>query len=176
MGNDMADAVADAEEDTGKSGKLPLIVGVILALAGGAGGYFAVSSGALPMGNSEPEKMETATDGEHSDGHGVTPDALPDIAFVALDPIVVSLGQAGTVQHLRFRAQLEVEASYQSDVEKVLPRVTDVLNSYLRALKVSDIEDPMALTKLRAQMLRRIQIVTGKGRVRDLLIMDFVLN
>ena len=176
MGNDMADAVAGAEDDTGKSGKLPLIAGVILALAGGAGGYFAVSTGVLPLGNTEPDKVDAAADDKHPDGHSVAPDNLPDIAFVALDPIVVSLGREGTVQHLRFRAQLEVEAPYQGDVEKMLPRVTDVLNSYLRALKVSDIEDRMALTKLRAQMLRRIQIVTGKGRVRDLLIMEFVLN
>ena len=52
----------------------------------------------------------------------------------------------------------------------------DVLNSYLRAVAVSDLEDPSALVSLRAQMLRRIQLVTGEGRVRDLLIMEFVLS
>jgi flagellar FliL protein len=29
---------------------------------------------------------------------------------------------------------------------------------------------------MRAQLLRRIQIVTGEGRVRDLLVTEFVLN
>jgi flagellar FliL protein len=29
---------------------------------------------------------------------------------------------------------------------------------------------------LRAQMLRRVQIVAGEGRIRDLLIMEFVLS
>jgi len=32
------------------------------------------------------------------------------------------------------------------------------------------------LLRLRSQMLRRVQVVTGEGRVRDLLIMEFVLN
>jgi flagellar FliL protein len=32
------------------------------------------------------------------------------------------------------------------------------------------------MARLRAQMLRRIQVVTGEGRVRDLLITEFVLN
>ena len=32
------------------------------------------------------------------------------------------------------------------------------------------------LVRLRAQMLRRVQMVTGEGRVRDLLITEFVLN
>ena len=56
------------------------------------------------------------------------------------------------------------------------PRILDVLNSYLRAIETASIEDPQAMARLRAQMLRRIQIVTGEGRVRDLLITEFVLN
>ncbi len=51
-----------------------------------------------------------------------------------------------------------------------------MLNSYLRAVEVRQLEDPSALLRLRAQMLRRVQIVTGEGRVRDLLISEFVLN
>jgi flagellar FliL protein len=71
---------------------------------------------------------------------------------------------------------LEVPKSYQEDVTKVLPRVVDVLNSYLSALEIEDLEDRAALTRLRAQMLRRVQIVTGQGRVNDFLIMEFVLT
>ena len=50
-----------------------------------------------------------------------------------------------------------------------MPRVLDVLNTYLRAVEVRDLEEPASLARLRAQMLRRIQVVTGEGRVRDLL-------
>ena len=50
-----------------------------------------------------------------------------------------------------------------------MPRILDVLNSYLRAVELADLEDPSAMVRLRAQMLRRVQIVTGEGRVRDLL-------
>ena len=49
-------------------------------------------------------------------------------------------------------------------------------NSYLRALELRDLEDPSALTRLRAQMLRRVQVVAGPERVNDLLVMEFVLN
>ena len=51
-----------------------------------------------------------------------------------------------------------------------------VMNSYLRALDTAALEDPAGLVRMRAQMLRRIQMVTGDGRVRDLLITEFVLN
>jgi flagellar FliL protein len=64
----------------------------------------------------------------------------------------------------------------EKDVTAILPRVVDVLNSYLRALEISDLEDPAALTRLRAQMLRRVQIVAGPGQVNDLLVMEFVMN
>jgi flagellar FliL protein len=50
------------------------------------------------------------------------------------------------------------------------------LNGYLRALEAGDLEDRSALTRLRGQMLRRVKMVTGRGRVNDLLIMEFVLN
>jgi len=43
-------------------------------------------------------------------------------------------------------------------------------------VETKDLEDPLALVRLRAQMLRRVQMVTGEGRVRDLLITEFVIN
>ena len=76
-------------------------------------------------------------------------------------------------RHLLFRAEMEVNPDYKSEVTTLLPRVVDVLNGYLRALDISDIEAPSALTRLRAQMLRRVQIVAGPGRVNDLLIVSF---
>ncbi|MEL7416552.1 MAG: flagellar basal body-associated FliL family protein, partial [Pseudomonadota bacterium] len=56
------------------------------------------------------------------------------------------------------------------------PRISDVLNTYLRAVSLDELENPAAMLRLRAQMLRRIQLVTGEGRVRDLLISEFILN
>jgi flagellar FliL protein len=98
------------------------------------------------------------------------------IAFVPLDTMVVSLGADSGSSHLRFTAQVEVEDTAEADVTLLKPRILDVLNSYLRAIDTASIEDPQAMARLRAQMLRRVQIVTGEGRVRDLLITEFVLN
>jgi flagellar FliL protein len=69
-----------------------------------------------------------------------------------------------------------VDKPMVAEVTLLLPRIMDVLNSYLRAVDVAQIEDPSALIRIRAHMLRRIQIVTGEGRVRDLLITEFVMN
>lgn len=164
---DSADIEAPVEK---KTSKLPIILGLVLALVGGGAGFFVMYSGMLDAG--EKPKMEAGAE---------KPSDLPmaetdnEIAFVEIEPLVVTLDQeAGT--HLRFRASLEVAESAESDVTRLLPRVVDVLNSYLRAVEVADLQDRSALTRLRAQMLRRVQVVAGGGQVKDLLILEFVLN
>jgi flagellar FliL protein len=161
----MADAEEELEEEPKKASKLPLVIGVVLALVGGGGGFYATWSGML-LG---PEKTEEVKE-EKPLPKG------PEVAYVEVDPLVISLRPPATAKHLRFRASLEVVPEAKADVEKLLPRVTDVLNSYLRALEPRDLEDPSALTRMRAQVLRRVQVVTGAGKVNDLLIMEFVLN
>ncbi len=159
--------MAESEEPAGdapkKRSKLPLIIGLVLALVLGGGGFFAVYSG-----------MILAPPGEHAEGEEVSP--LPDIAFVPVEPVIITLPETSTSDHLRFTAQLEVATTHVAEVTLLLPRILDVLNSYLRAIDVAEIEDSAALVRIRAQLLRRIQIVTGEGRVRDLLVTEFVLN
>ena len=166
----MADT-ADIDEPTEKKrSKLPILIGVVLALAGGGGGFFVMYSGMLG-GSEEAEVMA------EKDANPDLPmaDTGGDVAFIPIDQLVVTLDQAAGT-HLRFRASLEVDSSAEEEVTRLLPRVVDVLNSYLRAVEVADLQDRSALTRIRAQMLRRVQVVAGGGQVKDLLIMEFVLN
>ena len=143
-----------------------LLIGVALAVLLGAGGFYAVWSGMILGQEKPPEKAEKA--------EKLSP--LDKIAFVKLDPLVISLGPQSSANHLRFQAQLEVDSDHYDDVTELVPRVVDVLNSYLRAVDPAELADPGSLTRLRSQMLRRVQIVAGEDYVRDLLIMEFVLN
>lgn len=166
----MAEAVdPDAEKAPKKSLMLPLVAGLFLSLALGGGGFYAVYSGLL--GGSGGGDTDTSAD---SGGQGGGHAALPDIAFVPIDPMVVSL--AGSGRHLRFQAQLEVAMGEEGTVSSMMPRILDVINGYLRAVTVEDIEKPTALLMLRAQLLRRVQLVVGETRVNDLLVTEFVLN
>ncbi|KJZ21160.1 flagellar basal body-associated FliL family protein [Loktanella sp. S4079] len=157
--------MSDEPQTPKKSSKKPLMIGLALALLGGGGGFFAVQSGVI--GGAGPVE-------DHAQIAAVSDS--PKLSFVPLDPLIVSLAREGGRDHLRFSAQLEVVPEFANEVEAVKPRIVDVLNGYLRAVEVAQLEDPAALIRLRAQMLRRIQIVTGEGRVRDLLIMEFVLS
>ncbi len=150
-----------------KGSKGPLLIGCVLALLGGGGGFFAVNSGLLGGAeNAEAAEIVVEQSG--------APDPLP--VFVALDPLVISLPGSNGRDHLRFAAQLEVVPNRAEEVAAIKPRIIDVLNGYLRAVEIETLEDPTALTRMRAHMLRRIQVVAGEGRVKDLLIMEFVLS
>jgi flagellar FliL protein len=177
----MSDATLDEEQvEEKKASKLPLIIGVVLALAGGGGGFFAVSSGMIGGGGTQAEAGAEGDaahgDGAHAEEAPAETPPLPNVSFVEVPQVTISLGPAAQARYLKFRASLEVPANYAAEVESILPRIQDVLNSYLRALEPRDIEGPGALLKLRGQMLRRVKLVAGEGRVRDLLVLEFVLN
>lgn len=160
----MADANATLDEEPKKRSKKPLIFGAVAALLLGGGAFYATYSGLLLGG------------GTKYDAAVAEAGALPDIAFVPIEQMVLSLGPATEGRYLRFTAQVEVPSAYAEEVAMLKPRILDVLNGYLRAVDPAELEDPAALVRLRAQMLRRIQIVTGEGRVRDLLVTEFVMN
>lgn len=169
-GADAAGTDGDGGETAGKKkgGKGPLI-GLVGALLLGGGGFFATYSGmlALPFGGDDQAS--------HAPAHA-EPEPLGETAFLPLGDIIVSLGARATAGNLHFSGDLEVDPAYLEDVTLLTPRILDVTNTYLRAVEERDLADPAAMNRIRAQLLRRIQIVTGEGRVRDLLITDFVLN
>lgn len=156
----MADAAALPENATNKRNLKPLLAGVGLAVLCGGAAFYVTWSGLVG--------------GAAGDG-GTAPAALPDIAFVPVDPVTVTLPGAGQ-RSVRFTAQLEVASPHASEVAALLPRILDVLNSYLRAVEPARFDQAGALIQMRAQLLRRIQIVTGEGRVRDLLVTEFIVQ
>ena len=158
---------AEAAAPARRASKLPLILGLLLALAGGGGGFLAVRLGLL--GGAEPAEGGEAAGGD-------APGLPAEMAFVALPPIVVNLPGGPQGRFLRFLGQVEVAPADLDAVAALVPRIVDVLNGYLRAVGPEELADPAALLRLRSQMLRRVQVVAGGERARDLLVMEFVVN
>ena len=157
----------DGEEEAPKKGK-GMLFGIIGAVVFGGVGFFLSFSGMIGGG-----------------GGGEVEEEEPEIAalvaempptFVPIEDMIISLGSGAASRHLKFGAQLEVEPPFAEEVTNLKPRILDIINTYLRAVEERDIESPAAMTRLRAQMLRRVQIITGDGKVKDLLITEFVLN
>ena len=144
----MAEPEESEEEEAPKRSKKPLLIGVVLAFLLGGGGFYTVWSGLIlaPTDHAGDETAEEV----------IVAGPLPDVVFVPIQPLVVNIGSGSSGRHLLFRAELEVKRSAEKDVVTLLPRVTDVLNSYLRAVDISELERRTALIRLRAQMLRRV--------------------
>ncbi len=169
----MADNDQTAEvtsEDAPKArSKMPLILGLVLAILGGGGGFMVVQMGLIGGSSDGSHEEEHAEDSHEAE-------EMPALAFVPMETLVINLPEHAQARHLLFTAQLEVEPMYSEEVTTLMPRIVDVLNGYLRAVRVAELEDPTSLIRMRAQMLRRVQVVVGEGRVKDILIMEFVLN
>lgn len=149
-----------------KPSPLPLLVGLALAPLLGGAGFFAAYTGRVPG--------LTAAQAPAPAALAVAP--VVESVFVPIDPITINLGSRGQARHLRFVAQLEVPLTEAAEVRRQMPRIVDVLNTYLRALDLPDLEEPSALQRLRGQMLRRVRLVVGPDRASDLLVMEFIFN
>lgn len=191
--------MSDSDDAAGKKkGGKGLIIGLALALLLGGGGFYGVYSGLVPLPFGEAETAQ-AGHGEAAAGHGETAHAaaaghggaagdghgaplpepeepLPPAAFLQLEPVTVTIGGADSFRQLQMTASLEVEPAMEAEAILLQPRARDALNTYLRAVNPADVENPAAMLRMRAQMLRRLQVVMGEGVVRDLLISDFILR
>ena len=117
----MAEGTTEGEEDIPKkSGKGGLLIGLVLSLIAG-GGAFGFTSGMLGGGGQTEAKVVELSN---------------DLAFVPIEPMTVALGKPSERRYLRFRAELEVDKTYQSDIQNLMPRVVDVLNTYLQSLSL----------------------------------------
>jgi len=132
----MADEAEGVDVPPKKGAKLPLIIGLVLAMVGGGGGFFAVQSGML-FGESGEEDEQMAE--EINAAQSFT------ASFVPIDPLIISLPGTGGRDHLRFSAQLEVVPEFVAEIEAIKPRIVDVLNEYLRAVDLEELEDPTVL-------------------------------
>ncbi len=174
-----AEQIDDSEEPKKKS--KGMLFGLIGAVLLGGGAFFGVYSGMIPLpfGGGEAEETHgeehAGEEGGESSGDEAAA-ALPPVAFLPLEPLIISLGPDARSRHLKVTITVEVVPGTEENVLLVQPRIIDVLNTFLRAVDERDFEVPRSMMRLRAQMLRRVQLVTPKDSVRDVLIQEFVLN
>lgn len=165
----MADMADDDNQFEEKKSKSSIIAATFTILIGAVVGYFSVDLGFIGA-------PKTADVQQDFPNRTAPTSEIADLAFVPLDPIIISFSRGNQRQLLRFVGNLEVDPAAISEVEILKPRIIDILNGYLRALQLEDLEEPAALLKIRSQLLHRVKIVAGEERINDLLIVEFVLN
>ena len=173
-----ADEFDDTEQEgdggSGKAKKLVLFVVVpILILVGAGVGLYA--SGILG-GSSEPEAVEEAA---YPEEDAITAEeASYSAVFLPIPDIVVNLKTKGKQpRFLRLRVQLEVENETQKEsIEKVMPRVVDQFQTYLREMRIQDLEGSAGIYRLQKELIARVNSAAYPVEVQDVLFQEILIQ
>lgn len=176
---DASAAIEDVEEEPPKKSK-GMLFGLIGAVVLGGATFYGVFSGLIPIpiGDPPPEAAQQSNDSADQPERENSKTEYADLSssFISMREMIISLGPNSNAKHLKLVISVEVDSEAEQQVTALAPRIRDVLNTFLRAVDEREFEVPRAMTRLRGQMLRRVQLVTPPGAVRDLLIQDFILN
>ncbi|MFQ5562723.1 MAG: flagellar basal body-associated protein FliL [Parvularculaceae bacterium] len=153
------------KSSTIKSVLFSAIIAMTMGVAAAAGVYFFAPD----------SKACVADTAVASEGHNNARDKR-NVTFVNLEPLVVTLGPNAKSSYLKISVSLETSHSYEKELDELSPRFRDALNTYLRAVDENDLIVPAAMARLRAQMLRRLQLVASEQAVTNVLITEFVLT
>ena len=162
--------MADEEKTEGgegvaapKKGKLKLIiavVGFLVVLGAGAGGWFFFMRG----------------HGEEQ--HAEAPPPKPP-SFVDIPDMLVNLvGAPGErVQYLKLKLVLEVKEEKQAEaIKPSLPRVTDIFQTYMRELRPSDLNGSAGLFRLKEELTKRVNLALAPNQVNAVLFKEVVIQ
>ena len=173
------EAAEDGEEGAKpKKGKKLIIIIVLLLLllgGGGAGVYF---SGIL--GEEKPAEEATTTEGEEgaegeadnaAEGEKPTDEAPASTVLLQLPEFLVNLNTGGRgVSYLKMSVMLEIpNAEMQPRIEALQPKIMDILNTYLRELRASDLEGSAGIYRLREELLMRINKAVAPDKIHNVL-------
>jgi flagellar FliL protein len=161
-----------AKKSRKKGGRLLLFgVAALLLMGGGAGAAWVLVPGM-------PDIMRKIVVGSPVPGEEAVAAPMAQVrpVFVELPEMTLTLPNAGRPRQLRLKLAMEVAADPgQPPPELMNPRVYDSLVLYLRTLRDGELEGALAMDRLRGDLHRRLDLLLGEGRVRDVLITGFVV-
>lgn len=165
------------EDGGGKKKKIIIIVVILLLVLAGAGAglYFSgFLDKMLKKGEATEEGAEKA-EGEHgAEGEGASVGAQ----FLKIPDMIVNLNsEDGAPRYLRLSVQLEFKsAEDMAAVEKVLPRVVDQFQTYLRELRVRDLRGSAGIYRLQIELLARVNQAAYPVEVQDVLFQEILIQ
>lgn len=182
------DGVAEAP---GKK-KIPLLFIVIPAalvvLGGGGATAFMLMKpkSAEAAGGHAPPAKEAKKGGGHGGGkEGEAPAgagkvaAGPDgVTFYTLPDMIVNIQSVdGRPTYLKLRLTLEMkDASVASHLQAEAPRMQDMFQGFLRELRPEDLAGSAGSYQLRAEILRRVNLIAAPGKVDAVLIEEMLVQ
>ena len=180
MAEKKAEAPAEGAAPKGGKGKLFIMLGVLLALAGGGGAYFflvrkpaleAVSEAATDAGERGGERAG----GERAVGTGR---GLAEMgALEALDPFIANLADEDGRRYLKATMQLEFyEPSVPAELGSHMAQVRDLILTLFTSKTFADIRTPEGKGLLREEIINRINRVLRRDVVKAVYFTEFIVQ
>ncbi len=178
MGDDVDEV--EGEEGGGKRGGKKLLIVIILLvlllIGGAAAAYFTgLLQPVIDMvtGGSQSTE-ETASDNSIED----TPAVTENVGFVDLPEILVNLNAgSGKQSYLKIRVSLEVaDQKMVPEVEKMMPRIVDNFQVYLRELRPEDLAGSEGMFRLREELLIRVSAAAKPAKINDVLFKEMLVQ
>jgi len=174
------DAEESGSEKKGGLKKLLLFVGlpvVILLLAGVAGGLLLLGGGS----DDEVEMAEAGADGETAGESEPAPSYFERaMAWEPPEPFTLNITDSDgrTVTMMLEMAVIYTDPAVGEmlDNAQVEMHFAASMNEFLRTLRVEDLDGSMGNFRVKAEMLRRTNLVIAPQRADDVLILSMVMN
>jgi flagellar FliL protein len=159
------------EESGGFSGKkiVLFIVLPLFILAGAITALYVTGMLDQFIGGGDKEVAAKAEQGE---------DKAKSVVFYDVPDMVVNLSNDGrrkTFLKLQVSLELENEADKQA-VEKVMPRVIDHFQTYLRELRTEDLSGSAGIYRMRQELLARVRTAVYPVEVKDVLFREVLIQ
>lgn len=174
----------DGEEQPKKSGRKKLLLFIVLplVLVGIVAGV--LLSGVLGGGDEEevPDEIAESEDGEAlapaEEEEPEAPDIPRETVFYDLPEMLVNLNTSGRqASFLKIQVSLELGTPEAvPEVEKVLPRIIDNFQVYLRELRPDELSGTKGVFRLKEELLVRVNAAVQPVRVYDILFKEILVQ
>ncbi|MCS6627609.1 flagellar basal body-associated FliL family protein [Roseibacterium beibuensis] len=191
----------DGEAAAPKKKKLPLLFIVVpaalLVLGGGGGAAFFLMQpkaeaaesgghGAEKKGGGGHGKAEkkgggghgAPADGEANPALGVISEGPDGVTFYTLPDMVVNIQDpSGKPTFLKLKLTLEMhDYALAEHLQAEMPRMQDMFQGFLRELRPEDLAGSAGSFQLRAEILRRVNLIAAPGKVDAVLIEEMLVQ
>jgi len=155
--------------EKGSKKKLFIIIGLalLLVVGGAAAAYF--------TGLLQPLIDMIAGDGSKTEEQDTIPQ---DAIFYDIPELLVNLSSAGRKStFLKIRVSLELEKPEDvPEIERVMPRIIDNFQVYLRELRVEDLKGSAGMYRLREELLKRVGVAVAPAKIKDVLFKEMLIQ
>jgi flagellar FliL protein len=112
------------------------------------------------------------------DGEEAPRTVATNVIFYDLPEMVVNVN-AGAKKKAFLKIQLSLELDDHQDLvmlERLMPRVVDNFQVYLRELRTDDLHGSAGIYRLKEELLRRITVAANPVEIRDVLFKEMLIQ